>query len=351
MNKEVSYKITILNFMFTIGMVSYHFRWVEPFNIKYINGLDQMLVNLYINFCDCIGFVAMSYFFFASAFLFYYNIDSSKAAFIKMKKRLKTLLIPYLIWNLIVLLYKVIRGEKIILSLKTISFFFFLDPINGPTWYLIALILLMLPSFIIVKLKDKKVFSFILLIFSLLILTLRDLGIVNSIFKFKSCWWYGNMIDYLPTYILGIFLGLNYSDLIIKEKYNRKKAIYVAIFLFIISILLLKFTSIRTLEILSYVFIISGIWLIVRIKNIKSKLNSLLKMSFFIYVMHGPILIPEVNRFYSLMFKDISLPGIAFILLKLFGIVLMIAFCKMLIKILKKTVSDKTLFYLSGGRV
>ena len=351
MKKEVSYKITLLNFLFTISMVLYHFRWSDPFSIKYINEYDEFIAVNYIKACDKVGFIAMTFFFLVSAFLFYFNLNTSKDALIKMKKRIKTLLIPYLLWSIIVIIYKIIIGENIKFSLNSIISMFFLDPINGPTWYLLALIILMVPSFLIIKLKGKKILSFIIMIISLLLIELRFFGYINPIFSFNNWWWYGNIISYLPAYIVGIFLGINYGDNIITESYNTKITKYLGMVLIILSTSFLMRFSNWAIVIMAYICLIIGIWFILNIKNVNDKLLGIFKVSFFMYAMHGQILIPEINRLYTFIFNNIQINGYIFILAKIIGLILMITVCYILIKFLSKLKNQKILFYLSGGRV
>ena len=351
MKKEVSYKITLFNFIFTIAIVSYHFRGNDPFKINFLDGFDKKIVNVYFAFFNSMGYVAMTFFFLLSSFLFYINLKSYKDVLGKIRKRLKTLFIPYLIWNLIVIIYKIIKGEKVMFSLKSLLFMFFINPINGPTWYMMALILLMFMSFIIIKLRNKKLLSLVIVVAFIVFLLFRELRIIRPFFQFNNWWWYENMIKYLPAYIIGAYLGLNYSNLIIEKSYNRREFNIIGVILIICGFIFATKISFFTIKVISYILIIIGSWLIISLKNCCGKYTAFMKSSFFIYVTHGQILIPEINNLYGIAFKNIEISGSMFIILKVIGIIIMVLFCIILTKVLKKIANNNLLYYSTGGRI
>lgn len=79
--------------------------------------------------------VAMPIFFVISGYLFFANVTqwNTQTYWQKMKRRFKTLFIPYLIWNLIMAV-----------KLKTFSLSIFWEPVNMPLWFLRDLIMVSL---------------------------------------------------------------------------------------------------------------------------------------------------------------------------------------------------------------
>ena len=79
--------------------------------------------------------VAVPVFFIMSGYLFFVNIKEWNMQVYKAKilRRIKTLLIPYLVWNLLMAL-----------KLKTYSWSFFWEPVNMPLWFLRDLMLVIL---------------------------------------------------------------------------------------------------------------------------------------------------------------------------------------------------------------
>ena len=116
MNKNISIKMTYFYFLLTIAMVMYHARWLFDYNIKYSNIIDQKILSFYFFVAEHMGTVCMVFFFFASAFWFYRGIKDIKDVLKKWKKRILTLLVPFLLWTVILAIYKICLGE---ITIKT----------------------------------------------------------------------------------------------------------------------------------------------------------------------------------------------------------------------------------------
>lgn len=100
--------------------------------------------------------VAVPVFFMMSGYLFFsnvkeWNFDVYKA---KMLRRVKTLLLPYLIWNLMM-----------VLKLKTFSWSIFWEPANMPLWFLRDLIIVsLLTPIIYIGVKKLGIWLLVLLL-------------------------------------------------------------------------------------------------------------------------------------------------------------------------------------------
>ena len=98
MEKQLSNKLRWFSFLMTILVVCYH---AAPHFIIAMIGdeISKQKPYCYIrNFYDSFGSIALVYFFAASAFLFYAKEESFGC---KIKKRIRTLVIPFAVWNLI----------------------------------------------------------------------------------------------------------------------------------------------------------------------------------------------------------------------------------------------------------
>ncbi|BEG97931.1 acyltransferase [Bacteroides sedimenti] len=126
-----------------------------------------------------IGQTAVPLFFFISGFLFYYNsiltTDDYKR---KLKSRMRTLLIPYLFWNLLVLAFNYTAqhipataalfsgNHKAISEYAPVDFLnaFWDEPISGQFWFIrdlmMMVILTPLLKWLLVKLKHYSLFLF-----------------------------------------------------------------------------------------------------------------------------------------------------------------------------------------------
>lgn len=101
--------ISFLRFPLIVGVVLIHSR----FNSIIINGVDLMTEGSFPIytivsrlFSDILPRIAVPLFFFISGFLFFYKVTcfTRQTYFQKLKKRARTILVPYIFWNLLVIL-------------------------------------------------------------------------------------------------------------------------------------------------------------------------------------------------------------------------------------------------------
>lgn len=97
-----SSKITILNTILIIMVLYIHSYYEEAVNFPTALALERLLGT------HGLSHVANLLFFTISGFLFFNGIESAKQCFPKIRKRVRTLLVPYLIWNVIFVLWYVI---------------------------------------------------------------------------------------------------------------------------------------------------------------------------------------------------------------------------------------------------
>ncbi len=98
-----SKKIKVLTFLCAILVVPIHTYNVEQYSISFKGTGMEKFIYIIENFIsDGVARTAVPLFFILSSFLFFYKITPSIEWFIKKyKKRFKSLLIPYLIWNIV----------------------------------------------------------------------------------------------------------------------------------------------------------------------------------------------------------------------------------------------------------
>lgn len=352
MKKEVSNKFKYFNFIFTLVIVLYHFRFKTGLNIYPKNGIDISAFNSFLSILDNSVFLAMTVFFMISAFFFYFNIDKSKDALNKMKKRIKTLLIPYLSWTVISILFKIIIiHDNPINSFYSIIKCLFFDPADGPLWYILALLIFMLPSPLIIKFKNKKISSIIVLVLTLILIELREFGYISTFIKIDDWWWHGNMLGYIPAYAIGAYLGLNHSETITKEKYNTKMMTIIGMIMIITSILLIKYAKVyANSQFYLYIILTVGLWITLKSNIFRKKTPKFMACSFFMYAMHQPILIPIVSRTTKIVIKNSTILGYQFIIIKLTSVLIILIISWLTYILLKKLLPQKLFSILSGGR-
>ncbi len=108
-----SQSLDLLRFPLAVVVLAIHTFSTEGFTMHGVEySLDNMPVLLEINrFID--GFLrgqSVPIYFFISGFVFFLGIDLTKEKYLqKLKNRLKTLLIPYVIWNAVAVLWVLVR--------------------------------------------------------------------------------------------------------------------------------------------------------------------------------------------------------------------------------------------------
>ena len=111
------------SFWMTILIVTYHLAphliELSDFNGGYLR-----------QFFETFGPIALNYFFAVSAYKFFV---SEKSCGDKLKKRLVTLIVPYIAWNTIYIsLYILQNGFP---NIRTVILGYTLTPFDGPLWY------------------------------------------------------------------------------------------------------------------------------------------------------------------------------------------------------------------------
>ena len=294
MNLSISKKFSYFNWFATLGIVLFHSCPSKEFEIN-TTGFNKLLAEFYPIFIDRMGHVCLTFFFFVSSFLLYYNTTTFHDALNKIKRRIKTLLVPYLAWSFIVAFIKIILHKIDVFDfLKNPFEYIFFKPVIGALWYILALLsfLLLYPIFVLTR-KNKIISSFVFLT-PMLYLMIKKFFSIPDLFVLEGCTWYSKMIFYMPVYLLGGYIGLNFP-VIIDTDYNDKKYIYIGCSLILISFLLFSICFDRSFYVLFSVIFLVGIWLLLDADIFARKLPLYFNSAFFIYVLHQPLLIPLIH--------------------------------------------------------
>lgn len=130
-------------------------------------------------FSRVIAYAAVPSFFVISGFLLFYNVEhfDKRVYFSKMRRRVNTLIIPYIVWNIIyfIVLWNVPSKEIPLFdhydfhnetNIFKFLFELFIRPLDGPLWFIRNLVVmtLMSPLFFCIIRKSGLVLSIILLL-------------------------------------------------------------------------------------------------------------------------------------------------------------------------------------------
>lgn len=219
-----SIKIKWFNLFFTITVVAMHCVRIWE---MYYGVSNSVISNIYIELEQN----AMTFFFLMSGFWFFINY--TKSSYLeKIQKKVHSIIVPYIIWGLLKIIvvqlwslistkqlkYSFFECIKSLLFLRVGSISF--DPLNGPLWYLI------------------RIMSYFIVAPILYCLIKNELVGIISLFVLKvisSSYGYYTFGGWLFVFCLGGYIGLHYSDDIIKMA-NRAKGISIPFVLIIYSL-------------------------------------------------------------------------------------------------------------------
>ena len=262
--------ISISRFPIIVGVVFIHALIIS-------NGTD-----LHYFLGNIIGRIGVPLFYIISGYLFFQKYDNSLKCYKnKLKKRVFSLLIPYLLWNIIAyLVYAFIthtmQPEDFVQSFWVVNSKPGHSPADGPLWFVRTLMMLSIISPVMYCLNKNKYTAFISLI--LLLLWLIGCPGFNK----------GTIIGF-TLFNAGAWLAIRNYDSYIKEPTRR--IFILSLFLYLtIAFLDLQFKGISWLH---NIGILIGILVFFTLPKIAvpNFFVSLGGASFFLYCMHEPVLV------------------------------------------------------------
>lgn len=330
---NVSSRIRYLSVFFTMCIICYHCG--SDSSPSRLNSLaNDMFAGL--------GTLAMSYFFTVTGLLLHNSLNP-KTYCRKIKSRVTTLLLPYLWWQILFTALFVFRGMSYSPS-NWISTVFLFDawPPDGALWYVYAVFCLSLLSFLGFPLAKYRhqVFYIILLLFPALHYMTNQISAGNT--SYLGYGYLGNIISYLPSYLIGSFFGSIGRDE--STNYLRKLALPA---LLIIPLAverpeLIAWCELRLLPILLlYAGPTSGRITTVTIQPIQN-------LTFIMYAIHQPFLIICGSQLRSLVEKDFLHPLISNVLYRVVVLACVILISRLIRMIVSKA-SPTLLKLFTGG--
>ncbi len=199
MNKNASYKISWMTFIANVFILLEH----ADLGLKDSN----CCIGYVMSFFSDLAVPMMGWFFFITAFLFFRRINSLEKIGNNIKKRLFTLLVPYIIWNTIGMILHILSGDYTggfsIWKLLRDSYLFYngLGCGDGPLWYIARLFTYLLITPVIYYLiKYGKIYLFI---FCEIVMIA-----CNAIFHFGNY----DFLFFLPIFWAGAYIGMIESE-------------------------------------------------------------------------------------------------------------------------------------------
>lgn len=357
--------ISFLKFPLIVLVVFGHFNLIEKGFL--VNGVmydlkgDDVGLIKYVVFLLSYSMthVTVPIFFIISGYFFFKEDRFDKEIYLnKIKKRIKSLAIPYFLWNLIAFIIKLIlsissKNVEIHFSIpRLINTFFYCDnfngvfvllsgshngthPIDAPLWYIRDLMLMAIVSPLLYYLL-KKVGLWFLVILGLLWYSTKT-GIISI-----DGYWF---VTALFFFSWGGYLGINKLNMIDEMRRFRYAPLLWALLIVIDAIYNNPYVFLAGILVGVFSIVQIASWLL---ESGKVKVNKfLVDCSFFVYALHSLIL----KRIATLVFSTLHLPNNQYVLFVAYIIIpaITIVIC-MLLYLLAKHKTPALCKLLTGGR-
>lgn len=268
-------KITYLSFLMAILIVCRHCVNISIYNISGSLYYFQLFIS---HLTDTI----VPCFFAISGYLFYQNFNYSLLRN-KLGSRIKTIVIPFIVWNIIGYLFyfgiQSLMGDKMNMEIPpfhlvhTFLDVFFYTKYNV-TWFLLNLI----------------VYTYTFPLLYRLFKSFTGGISLNLIFLILGYVFHNSFVMYAVPYAMGVFFGIHYKELV-QQKYNNS-LLTIAAILFVFSILIETYFDfeqgpmLMPLRLLQIILI----WVVADKLAINNTPKWWMLLSFFIYCSHSLIL-------------------------------------------------------------
>lgn len=264
MEKALLNKIKYLALLSSITVVALNTcQGIEP-----VNEIDNILNNFLWDFVDNFSYIAYGFLYtMTGALLFNRKNISIKT---KLLNIIKYLLVPYLAWQIIISVAKVIVLRQSFESLNFFKTVFLLVPFapDGPLFHMYMIFILSLLSLLIYPLlSNKKYKNLLIVIISLFgLLSLNKFDPLIQLFKITLL---PGILSFLPAYLFGTIY--------------KEKSLKIIIAFLLLSLTLEGFST----GIFKTAVFMSIPYLILIIMDSPKKTSALTKYSFLIYAIHS----------------------------------------------------------------
>jgi len=285
MNKNTSNKLYWFSFVMALFMVAFHFNVGWTGFIVEVREGERWIVTGLNNYIGLLGNLSLSYFFLSTAFLFYFNLTEENV-WKKIKKRVKTLIVPYVVWNIIAFVWYSFLNRSLFTCTGVADFLYqwLISPYDAPLWYIVVIFALTFLAPALLKLKKHpKVLLGILA------------GIYIFAFVYCACGVYKQvpvltdylerLVRYMPLYFTGAAIALLQPELITENKADKYSK--VCLILYVIGALYVCF---GTNAMVKWIFVelqVMIVWPIFKAELFSKEVKDRYKNSFIIYASHA----------------------------------------------------------------
>ena len=218
----------------------------------------------------------------SSAFLLYRNYRLN-SYYEKLKRRVLSLFVPLLLWNILCFIYKLRFDDGFGEIVKNIL----LSNYCGPLWFVVQLLTMFLISPVFWWMFKNKRVGILVLASSFFLPPLFDAHIVGLLSDKESqilvlC----RTVHYLPLYFTGLYLAMHEDAFIQSERYRKKGLLMVSGLVLLATLMPFEHPVLEFLR----QFQILALWVIVPNKGFLKKPGWGFQISFFIYASHSMVI-------------------------------------------------------------
>jgi hypothetical protein len=216
MTKELSRKLTAYSFVLSLCIMMRHMDLYSGMLCQPLSGWDAALYRTFCNAVYTLCDLALNYYFLASAFLLYRDADGQNIGR-KLKTRLYTLVLPFLVWNTGYAAYLVFADHEDLFTWKTLLLGFTIEPFDVPLWFIVALLLLLVPAPLLARVKSKGLACGVF--FAALCVAQY---FPTDLLPQECRAWFVRWFGYWPVYFFGFLLARLCPQAVLQGRYYRK---------------------------------------------------------------------------------------------------------------------------------
>ena len=281
--KSISERFRLASTLSMMAVVFIHARIIHSRWGEFVDTTAGIAgkVSYYVQFLlsENVGRIAVPLFFLISGFWMAYHNDSTLATYSdKLKKRVRTVLVPYLLVSLLWMVVSIATGKLQINGVVDLLRVWLIDPVPFQFWFLQHLMMLLLLSWpILYVIRSMRYGSYLLLIAML-------------IYSFANQSTWGAFGDSLLYYTIGMCLAFAEIKYPSKGVVLALIAIYVGLLVAVVANGEISgwLVCLYKLQVLVGVSLILC-WILYSSTEAKSRILTILGGNFFVYAFHEPL--------------------------------------------------------------
>ena len=342
MNKDIRERIPFISFVIMMVEVFYH-CWSPEYTYS-LTGVNFTFNGFITTIIAGLGGPGMSWFFGITGFLLFRGLSFQNVGG-KIKKRVFSLLVPYVLWCLLFVLKSLLLRQQrwTLYDVFAQLFFFRTWPPLASFWYVYTVFLLALLSpLLLLAYKNKTVgAAFIMAV------TFLAAGHTNFQLYLGNghSYYFGNILMYLPAYLVGCFYGGIYQE--DSREANLASLRYLVLFLLFGY---LMHYWVDDIFMIMNVAVMPVLMLYLLPVPEKLKNRNIYGLLFFIYATHEAFIGVILEPIYRVLLKVSWLTPVSGLLGRSLCAVLVclvnVAVCRLM-----RRFTPRTLKLLSGGRI